>query len=204
MRIPYQCIRCEYTTDDKYLMRRHLYNKKNDCPGSFNMIELTDEIRECILKNQRYIIPTVRQTDIKAIETKMKTLEKKLLFYSNKKSEEFYQILLEDFLNGTHKVLSCCITDISTETLHAEIKDWCNWKDAVGQILCYNSIDPKKDLHVYLFGAKRPDKGKRDIIYDVMKHNNISPFELIHNTNTGSVDILDENENIVHSYLPES
>lgn len=200
MLIPYTCIRCGYNTHDKRLMRRHLYDKKKDCPGQINPIDLTDEIRETILKNKKYIIPNSEKTLLKTLEKKMNKLEITLEFLQNKKSEAFYQMLLEDFLNGTHKVLSCGITDITTNDLHAEIKDWSVWKDAIGQLLCYNNMDPKQHLHVYLFGTKRPDKEKRKSIYDNFKLSNIIPFELIYNPAIGSVDILDENETIVKHY----
>lgn len=35
-------------------MRRHLYNRKTDCPGSRNDIELTEEIKQKILTNRVY------------------------------------------------------------------------------------------------------------------------------------------------------
>ncbi len=54
---PYACIRCKYTTEEKYRMTNHLYKRKNECPGTRNDIELTDEIKEKILKNRKYIIP---------------------------------------------------------------------------------------------------------------------------------------------------
>ena len=56
--IPYTCIRCGYNTVDKFLMRRHLFERKNVCPGQVNMIQMTDEIRQCILDNKVYIIET--------------------------------------------------------------------------------------------------------------------------------------------------
>ena len=40
-------------------MRRHLYQKKKPCPKSMNVIELTDEIKETILRDRVYMIPTV-------------------------------------------------------------------------------------------------------------------------------------------------
>ncbi len=55
--IPYTCIRCNYTTKDRYSIKRHFYERKKKCPGTKNKIELTDEIKEDILENRVYIIP---------------------------------------------------------------------------------------------------------------------------------------------------
>lgn len=53
----YQCCRCGYTTREKSAMRRHLFQVKKPCPGSKNLIELTDEIKHCIMDNRIYHIP---------------------------------------------------------------------------------------------------------------------------------------------------
>lgn len=52
----YECIRCGYKTPDKRMMKRHLYERKQICPGVVNIIDLTDEIKECIIKNRHYVI----------------------------------------------------------------------------------------------------------------------------------------------------
>jgi len=75
-----------------------------------------------------------------------------LQYYKNRKNEAFYQLLLEQYLNGTHKTLSCGITDVTTEKCHAEVKEWKCWKEAVGQLTCYNLVDPKPELAMYMFG----------------------------------------------------
>lgn len=50
----YQCVRCGYESSHKANMRRHLYDKTSTCPAEKNNIELTDEIKEYILKNRIY------------------------------------------------------------------------------------------------------------------------------------------------------
>ena len=65
-------------------------------------------------------------------------LELELQYYKNRKNEKFYQLLLENYLGGTHKTLSCGITDVTTDTCHAEIKEWSSWKEAIGQLTCYS------------------------------------------------------------------
>lgn len=56
----YQCIRCGYSTNDKTKMRKHLYSLKKPCSGHVNDIELSDVIKETILKNKLYKIPEER------------------------------------------------------------------------------------------------------------------------------------------------
>jgi hypothetical protein len=55
--IPYNCIRCNYKTKHKTKMSTHLYKRIKDCPATENDIELTNEIKEYILKNRIYRIP---------------------------------------------------------------------------------------------------------------------------------------------------
>ncbi len=54
---PYCCVRCGYETPQKTDMRKHLYGLKKICQGVLNDIELTEEIKEKILENRKYIIP---------------------------------------------------------------------------------------------------------------------------------------------------
>jgi hypothetical protein len=55
--ISYSCVRCNYSTNHKTKMTNHLYKRKKECPGTLNDIELTDEIKEKILKNRIYHMP---------------------------------------------------------------------------------------------------------------------------------------------------
>lgn len=54
----YECIRCGYNTDSKSHMHKHLFLKKTPCPQTKNLIVLTDEIKQHILDNRIYIMPT--------------------------------------------------------------------------------------------------------------------------------------------------
>lgn len=56
MKPPYTCIRCNYETRDRSFMRKHFNNKK-PCPAVNCNIELTDEIKTCILDNRIYQTP---------------------------------------------------------------------------------------------------------------------------------------------------
>jgi hypothetical protein len=60
--IPYTCPRCDYKTKDKYNIRNHLYDRKKECPALENDIELTEEIKEFVLKNRVYQIPKPLKT----------------------------------------------------------------------------------------------------------------------------------------------
>ena len=53
---PYTCVRCGYNSNKKSNITNH-FKRKTECPGSENLIELTDEIKEHILKNRIYKIP---------------------------------------------------------------------------------------------------------------------------------------------------
>lgn len=57
MKIPYTCVRCGYTSDHKNAMKKHLYEKKKPCPSAKADVELTDDIKECILENRVYHLP---------------------------------------------------------------------------------------------------------------------------------------------------
>jgi hypothetical protein len=52
------CVRCGYETPHKAKMRIHLYVNKKVCPGSKNLLDLTDDIKLCIMENRVYHIPT--------------------------------------------------------------------------------------------------------------------------------------------------
>lgn len=50
----YQCPVCGYETGIKTHMKDHLYNRKAPCPVTVNNMELTDDIKELVLKNRVY------------------------------------------------------------------------------------------------------------------------------------------------------
>ena len=53
-RPPYQCIRCNYTTANKGHIQFHLFKLITTCPCLLNDIELTDEIKNYIIKNRTW------------------------------------------------------------------------------------------------------------------------------------------------------
>jgi hypothetical protein len=59
---------------------------------------------------------------------------------------------LELELGGKHEVCPVGIADIVTKTQLIEIKNWKNWKQAIGQILVYAKYFPGRELRCHLFG----------------------------------------------------
>ena len=123
-----------------------------------------------------------------------------LQYYKNRKNEKFYQLLLENYLGGTHKTLSCGITDITTDKCHAEIKEWSSWKEAIGQLTCYNITDPKENIEMYMFG-KYTQKCKDEAL-KIATSCKIDVYEFV-DTYTGiSIISLKSNE-IIYNYKPQ-
>lgn len=52
---PYTCPRCGYVSKKKCNINKHLMNLQKPCPAVCSRIELTDEIKQCILDNRVYI-----------------------------------------------------------------------------------------------------------------------------------------------------
>lgn len=66
-------------------------------------------------------------------------------------AETWYQHLVEKYLCATHMTLPHCITDVTTDTAHAEIKRWTGFVKAIGQLMHYNALSPRPELHAYMF-----------------------------------------------------
>lgn len=94
-----------------------------------------------------------------------------------RKPEVYYQRILEKHLNGKHKKVDCGITDITTPTMHVEIKEWKKWKEAVGQLLSYNVCENKPYLRLYLFESY-PSANKQ-IALNIFQKYNIQPYEFV-------------------------
>lgn len=207
----YKCPRCGYSSSKKDHMDRHFNTLKVICPIIENDIELTDDVKSYVLTNRVYkdvgtSNSTITNHNCKnhANENKSKidTLKLEFEFYKNKKSERFYQLLLETYLKGTHKTLDCGITDVTNEECHAEIKEWSCWKDAIGQLLSYNYCDNKEKLRVYFFGSKRPTKTQKNMMNDIFALYNIEQYEFVTNEANGYVQILNSMSEIVYEYHP--
>jgi hypothetical protein len=109
------------------------------------------------------------------------------------RKEIYYQNIVEEVLQGKHKVLKSGITDVTTKDTHAEIKQWRKWKDAVGQLLSYNVYDSKPNLQVYLFNSYKHEK--KLVAMKVFDHYNITPFEFIDDLYCGKLLLVDIKNN---------
>lgn len=134
---------------------------------------------------ENIIVNIVTNTDTTTLNTTMNTLttlpqtiviRDETIIDCTKRNESFYQFLIEKYLDGTHYRLPSGTTDVTTNTIHAEIKNWDSWKNAIGQLICYNIDAPKETLHAYLFG-KRPKS--TDTIFNAFNVCKIKPFYFV-------------------------
>lgn len=158
MQTQYICPCCGFTSRFKNDMRRHLY-KKRPCQNRIKEAQeanvvLTDAVKESILANGVYHIPKPAPVP-KQIDTRINKLAQQLELLKVKKSEKFYQSILEEHLGGKHLAIpGIGTTDVPTDDMHVEIKEWKDWKAAIGQILAYNHGEKRAKLAIYLFGPK--------------------------------------------------
>lgn len=185
----YECIRCGYQTESKSHMQKHLLQKISPCPKLKNDIELTDDIKEFILKNRIYKItkqeitlPT--KTEV-ALADEIKKLKLNIELIKSNKKEAFYQHMVERYLNGTHLKLPSGITDVSTDQIHAEVKNTIDWKSALGQLYCYNHDSPRTRLHAYLFG--KASKNALKTAYEKFSSMNIEMYTFTSNDDIHSI-----------------
>jgi hypothetical protein len=143
--IPYTCPRCGYTTNHKGVMRKHLYNLKKTCASAVSNIDLNDNVKEYVLNYKVYIL---QNRDDKKIQQ----LQQQVYFLKQNRTESFYQEIVEAYLQGSHKKLKHGVTDVTNDKVHAEIKRWECFMEAIGQLTYYNWMDPKDELHIYFFG----------------------------------------------------
>lgn len=52
--VPYTCPRCNYNSDRRCDMVYHLFTAKRICPGVVRDMELTEEIKNSIIRNRIY------------------------------------------------------------------------------------------------------------------------------------------------------
>jgi hypothetical protein len=101
-------------------------------------------------------------------------------------TEQFYQAFLEEHLGGAHCRLAHGETDITTASIHAEIKVWSAWKSAIGQLLFYNHVSPKPDLRIYLYGA-RPKTMDMEVINGFLLKYDVTLYTLSHDNSVVTV-----------------
>ena len=132
---------------------------------------IKEQLRELHdLKNEMYTI----KKQVKDLQTEIKQLKN-----VHKKSETYYQRFLEVKYNTLHKVNKFGVTDLETDTEIIEIKNWNNYKSALGQLQFYNH-NTDKQLTVFFFGERLSEEMILEII-QVYKKYNINVKELIEN-----------------------
>ena len=194
MKPPYKCPCCGYETEKKSAIIKHFYNLKKLCPKLLNDIELTDEIKEYILANRIYI----PNNNNNHLITRLANLTIENAILKNRKDEKFYQAIVEKYLGSTHHRIKSGITDVSTDTIHAEIKRWNNYKDAIGQLTSYNITDPKEELHVYMFD--KCSKTALETALMIFKQLKYKIHEF--NVTDDKVEIIDyDTKNIIYTHI---
>lgn len=194
----YTCIKCL----KKFKNRQSKYVHQRSCTAAVvktSTQHTIQELSDVVVKMQKNLVE-IERSQPKHTSDDVSNLLLELQYYKNRRNEDFYQRLLEQFLKGTHKVLPCGVTDVTTDDCHAEIKRWNCWKEAVGQLKCYNSDDPRQILSIYAFG-NYIEKRKNHAI-KVAFGNGIKMYEFVHADNE-SVQIKDLSNNvIVYTYNP--
>jgi hypothetical protein len=66
MQVPYECPRCNYKTPKKSSIKTHFIRQKS-CPAVVNNINLTEEIKECVLENRVYKVKDETKTIVQNI-----------------------------------------------------------------------------------------------------------------------------------------
>jgi hypothetical protein len=119
----------------------------NTCPGIKDTIELTDDIKEHILSNRIY------KMNAPSDNKKIAKMEMELAILKKQYNESFFQKIVESYLGGGHKTLcNGMITDVTTDTIHAEIKVWDDYLRGISQLQAYNLHCPREKLQLYFFG----------------------------------------------------
>jgi outer membrane murein-binding lipoprotein Lpp len=180
----------------------------NELSEQVKKLQSKIEVLQIPLNNTETIINELSE-QVKKLQSKIEVLQiplnndkinLDLQYYKNRRNEKFYQLLLENYLSGTHKTLSCGITDVTTDTSHAEIKEWSSWKEAIGQLTCYNTVDPKETLEMYMFGKYK--QSCKDEAIKVTTSCKINIYEFVDTIEGVSIISLKNNEEI-YKYKPE-
>jgi|APGre2960657404_1045060.scaffolds.fasta_scaffold24849_2 hypothetical protein len=130
----------------------------------------------------------------------------------DKSQEQIFQKSLEVYYGCSHSKCIYGITDITTHDSHIEIKEWCCWKAALGQLLAYQIKISKPKLKMYLFGKRFKKQMETEMVSDLERFG-VSVYHLtldvqnddIHviDVRTGTiVEIVDVYKSKVHSFDP--
>ena len=178
------CDQCNKT----YTTRQGLHAHKKKChPKQNSSQEKISNLEQTILEQNKVI---------ESLKNKIVSLQLQLA--ENQKNEAFYQIVVEQYLNGTHKYLASGITDVTNNDTHAEIKRWSKYKEGLGQLLTYNRDDPKERLQMYFFGKSSAKLEACAISHCKDKNIEVFMFDMF----PDRVNIVEySTKNIVYTYI---
>jgi hypothetical protein len=157
----HECRRCGYSTIWAKDIAKHLHKPIPCTPTDLDHFIPRDVLLEELQVSKRKYVrkapaapsqqPPAQRHE--ALVRKIARLQSRVNALTTKRDEYFYQNWLERRLGGSHMKLQSGVTDITTDTCHAEIKEWKSWKAGVGQLLAYNSELRRQEVALYLFGA---------------------------------------------------
>ena len=188
--------------DKVYSTRQGLYMHKKQCHQVSTLSSSSNHILQqqvSLLQQQVKILINEVTDQKKTIETYKKTiLSLQIQLSEHQKNEAFYQIIVEKYLNGTHKRLESGITDVTNNDTHAEIKRWARYKEGLGQLLTYNRDDPKERLQMYFFGKSSAKLEACAISHCKDKNIEVFMFDMF----PDRVNIVEySTKNIVYTYI---
>jgi hypothetical protein len=174
----YHCSFCEKTYAHRSTKSTHQSTCKVKIPD-----KVIAELK--ILNDELLHVNETKNLEIRKLQQQVDIL-------SLRKKESLFQSILEDHLKGCHRKVKSGITDVTTDCFHAELKEWCSWKEAIGQLLSYNIDDPKSELRVYLFG-KPPKEKCVHVVVENLRKLNICPYSIDVDTKFFTITDLSQN-----------
>lgn len=149
--LPVKCPTCPQSFHTKQGLYHHYKNKK--CQA---MQRTAPSTTEATHTQAETLAETDHSSSVASTSMQDVVMNEPAIISScqRKQTEDVYQKILERHLGGTHQYLRIGVTDITTDMFHAEIKEWSCYKEAIGQLMCYNCEDPRLELRLYLFGKE--------------------------------------------------
>lgn len=173
----YECIRCNFKTNHKCNMKRHLY-KTNPCPAERNDIVLTTEIKETILMDRIY---HMKQEPV----TNTSTISQNIINQ---------QLYLTNNIGTIMNVITPNMSDIDRLTMYLQYKD----KELIS--LCddvemtYGADANKLRNNTYRYRFEMSTDDILEIMSNISKckDKDYSDMNIIYNTKEKKINILDD------------
>jgi hypothetical protein len=127
--------------DNQYQLSE-LYNKI----ATLHFGELQSQHKKEIddLKSQHQNQIDKLKLQIEDLKTELNEVKLTLTDLLSKRNEQYYQRFLEKKFNVSHQKNIHGITDLSNENTIIEIKEWRNYKSALGQLIAYSHYTDKQ------------------------------------------------------------